>query len=495
MENEIKFGTDGWRGITGFDFIDEKVRVISAGISVHLNEKANLEKLRSVKVKKSGGDKPKVVIGYDTRFLSDKFAESAAEIFCKSGIVASLSDRFITTPVLSNAVVSQAADLGIMITASHNPYYYNGYKIKAAYGGSAAADIISPIESRVSSLYKDSAFVKNLNNFKYDSKYLKTLKIDFLSAYKNFILRMVDCETIKKNFNFAVLVDPMYGAGQKLFSEILSGLSSSKVFEIHSVINTYFGGINPEPIGDNLKDAEKFLKDNKCMLALCLDGDGDRIGALDENGGFVSSHHIFAVVLDYLVRRKGFKGKVIKTVTTSSIIDRICLKYGLELVVKPVGFKHISEEILSGGVIMGGEESGGLWINGYIPERDGIFMGLVLLEVLCSEKKSAGEILKGIYDNFGFFVYRRQDYEVENAKKEKIKKLLSSKVPDILSAEGAGSPITIDGFKYFLKDGSWIMLRPSGTEAVVRIYAESSSEEKLNHLHLLGRKILESSGL
>ncbi|MBM3709332.1 MAG: phosphoglucomutase/phosphomannomutase family protein, partial [Actinobacteria bacterium] len=331
MEQEIKFGTDGWRGITGFDFIDEKVRVISAGISAYLNEKANLEKLKSAEVKSSGGQ-PKIVIGYDTRFLSDKFAESAAEVFCKSGIITYLSDRFITTPVLSNAVVSHAADLGIMITASHNPYYYNGYKIKAPYGGSAAADIVSPIEDRVNSLYKDNAFVNNLKNFKCDSADLNTVKSDFLSDYKNYILSLLDCEAIKKNFNFSVLVDPMYGAGQKVFWEILSDLSSSEVYEIHSNVNTSFGGINPEPIGDNLKDAVKFLKDNKCMLALCLDGDGDRIGALDENSVFVSSHHIFAVVLDYLVRRKGLKGKVIKTVTTSSIIDRICLKYGLELV-------------------------------------------------------------------------------------------------------------------------------------------------------------------
>jgi phosphomannomutase len=286
----------------------------------------------------------------------------------------------------------------------------------------------------------------------------------------------------------------MYGASQKIFREILSGLSSSKVYEIHSEINTSFGGINPEPIGDNLNDAITSLKNNKCMLALCLDGDGDRIGALDEVGNFVSSHHIFAIVLNYLIKDRKLTGKVVKTVSTSSIIDRICLKYGLELVIKPVGFKYISEEILSGGVMMGGEESGGLWIKGYIPERDGIFMGLILLETLCTEKRSANEILKQIYNDFGFFVYRRQDYEIENKKKEKIRQMLSRSVPDILKTEGAGTAITIDGFKYILNDGSWIMIRPSGTEAVVRIYAESSTEEKLDYLHLLGRKILESVG-
>jgi alpha-D-glucose phosphate-specific phosphoglucomutase len=488
MEQGIKFGTDGWRGIIGFDFVDEKIKVISAGISDYLNEKS-----RSTKVKNNEGQ-PKIVIGYDTRFLSDKFAESAAKVFCSNGITTYLSDKFITTPMLSAAVVKKAAHLGVMMTASHNPYYYNGYKIKGSYGGSATMNIVSPIENRINSLYADNDFVNRLKNFDFDSANSNIIKSDFLAEYKNYVLSLVDCEIIKKNFNFPVLVDPMYGASQKIFREILSGLSSSKVYEIHSEINTSFGGINPEPIGDNLNDAITSLKNNKCMLALCLDGDGDRIGALDEVGNFVSSHHIFAIVLNYLIKDRKLTGKVVKTVSTSSIIDRICLKYGLELVIKPVGFKYISEEILSGGVMMGGEESGGLWIKGYIPERDGIFMGLILLETLCTEKRSANEILKQIYNDFGFFVYRRQDYEIENKKKEKIRQMLSRSVPDILKTEGAGTAITIDGFKYILNDGSWIMIRPSGTEAVVRIYAESSTEEKLDYLHLLGRKILESVG-
>ena len=495
IEHRIKFGTDGWRGITGFNFIDEKIKIISAGISAYLNKKAGIEKLKIIKTDGGRVNKNgylKVVIGYDTRFLSDKFAESAAEVFCKNGITVYLSDRFITSPMLSNAVVRESADLGIMITASHNPYYYNGYKIKGPYGGSATMDIINMIESSVNSIYTNKNFDSLLKNFNSNSAKSSIVKSDFLSPYKSYVLSLIDCDVIKKNLNFPVLIDPMYGAGQNVFRDILSGLSSSDIYEIHSDINTSFGGINPEPIGENLRDAEKFLKDNKCILALCIDGDGDRVGAIEENGSFVSSHHIFAIVLNYLIKFKNLSGKVVKTVTTSSIIDRICLKYGLELVIKPVGFKYISEEILSGGVIMGGEESGGLWIQGYLPERDGIFMGLVLLEALCREGKTAGEILKQIYNDFGFFVYRRQDYEIENEKKEKIKNLLSGRIPDVLKAEGAGFPITIDGFKYVLNDGSWIMIRPSGTEAVIRIYAESSTEKKLNYLHLLGRKIIES---
>ena len=223
-----------------------------------------------------------------------------------------------------------------------------------------------------------------------------------------------------------------------------------------------------------------------------LDGDGDRIGAIGENGNFVSSHHIFAILLNYLVKTKKLTGKVVKTVSTSSIIDRICAKHGLELLIRPIGFKYISEEILAGGVIMGGEESGGLWVHGYMPERDGIFMGLKLIEVLCSENKSVNEVLKDIYNEFGYFVYRRADYEIDNIRKDRIREFLSKNIPDILKAEINSKPVMLDGFKYILKDGSWIMIRPSGTEAVIRIYAESDTSEKLDTLHNFGKKIIES---
>jgi len=227
------------------------------------------------------------------------------------------------------------------------------------------------------------------------------------------------------------------------------------------------------------------------LLALCLDGDGDRIGAVGENGNFVSSHHIFAIVLDYLLRYKKLKGRVIKTVSTSSIIDRICDAFGTEIVTKPVGFKYIGEEILSGDVIMGGEESGGLWVKGYIPERDGIIMSLVMLEILCREGKTVNEILKEIYNSYGFFLYRRRDYKIEAEKKHRLKAALENKIPDVLQSEGARQPVKIDGFKYFFEDKSWIMIRPSGTEDVVRIYAESDTTKKLDYLHELGKKLIE----
>ncbi|OQA20808.1 MAG: Phosphoglucomutase [Actinobacteria bacterium ADurb.Bin346] len=487
MKNEIKFGTDGWRGITGFDFVEDKIKIISAGLFEYLDEKKNI-----AAAKKSAKNPPKVVVGYDTRFLSDRFAKTAARVMSHFGLSVSLSDRFITTPMLSCAVLASKADLGVMITASHNPYYYNGYKIKGPYGGSATVDIIKVIEEKVNALNNNRDARTMLNNIKYNNGCNNFSNADFSKTYRDYVMGLVDIEVIKQSLDFPVVVDPMYGAGQATLKNIIENLSSSKVHEIHSCLNTSFGGLNPEPIGDNLADAVKAVKGKKCMLALCLDGDGDRIGAIGENGNFISSHHIFAILLNYLVKTKNLSGRVIKTVSTSSIIDRICIKYGLELLVKPVGFKYIGEEILKGGVLMGGEESGGLWINGYMPERDGMYMSLMLLEILCREKKSANEILKDIYNEFGYFIYKRADYEVENDRKDRLSALLSKKIPDALVNEVSAEPLLIDGYKYILKDGSWIMIRPSGTEAVVRIYAESNTSEKLEYLHCIGKKILDN---
>ncbi len=489
MKNLIKFGTDGWRGITGFDFTAEKVKIISAGITRYLQGNSN-----------PGFEKPvqrnpaKVVVGYDTRFLSERFAETAAGIFHNNGIDTTLSDDYITTPVLSSAVVKNKADLGIMITASHNPYFYNGYKIKSSFGGSATMDTIGKIEEEVNDIASNKSLLKEYTaeNETGNNSGDNISSEDFTKDYKELVFGHIDISLIKKNLDFPVLIDPMFGAGQVLFKEILSGLSRSKIYSIHDSLNTSFGGINPEPIGDNLKDAIEGLKQNRCKIGLCIDGDGDRIGAIGENGNFVSSHHIFAIALDYLIKEKKLSGKVVKTVSTSSIIDRMCRKYDLELLIKPVGFKYINEEICNGDVIIGGEESGGLWTHGYIPERDGIVMGLLLLEIICKRGRSINEILKDIYNEYGFFLYKRADYEFENSKKKKLTELLTSGTPEILKAEGAKEPVIIDGYKYLFNDGSWIMVRPSGTESVVRIYAESDTTDKLDHLHGLGIKLLDS---
>lgn len=481
-EATIKFGTDGYRGIIAKDFTVKHVQDISQAVSQYLFDAKNQKK----KV-------PKVVIGYDTRFLSDYFAKTAAEIFSLNNIETLLSDCFIPTPMLSNAVLAEKAELGIMITASHNPSIYNGFKIKGPFGGSATMDIINDIESILNKGLANGTFKKKIQDLKNknhtDSGYKKT---SFIKDYWRQVESLTDASLLKKiDFNF--LIDPMYGAAQGLFKSFFDRYSVKNVYEIHNIINPGFGAINPEPIGANLNDAIEFVRKNKMEIGICVDGDADRIGAIGKTGNFISSHHIFAIALYDLIRSGKKDGRIIKTVTTSSIIDRMAKKNNLDILVTPVGFKYIGEEILKKDVLMGGEESGGLWTYGNIPERDGILMGIKLLEIMTKYKKSLDEILEDIYEEYGFFVYGRNDYEIEISKRDALKKLLAKSIPEIIAKEGVTETITIDGYKYVLNDGSWLMIRPSGTEAVVRVYSESSNESRLETLLGIGKHIIEGA--
>jgi len=477
-ETAIKFGTDGWRGIIADEFTFEGVKIVTQGVSNYLRKKVKKEL------------EPCVVLGYDTRFLSDKFADVSAEVFARNRIRVYFSDRIITTPILSHAVLEKKADLGIMITASHNPYYYNGYKIKGPFGGSATMDIIGEVEKEVSEV---SGNVERYREFLYPGsrKDEAIKKSDFFSSYRQNILGQVDKEIIK-GFNFGLLLEPMYGATQGMFKDILDTFNPQNLFEMHSILNPGFGGINPEPIGDNLAEAKQVLKDRKYKMAICLDGDGDRIAALGEEGNYISSHHLYAIVLWYLASIKKVKGKVIKSVNLSSIVDKICARYDLELITTPVGFKYIAEQIIKGGVIMGGEESGGLWAGGNLPERDGMLMGLKLLEIVCSTDMTINRILEEIYNEFGYFVFDRIDYKIGPEQKEKLKSLLERGIPDILKKAGAGKVVTIDGYKYIMEDSSWIMIRLSGTESVVRVYTEGESDKKTKYLQELGKEVIDS---
>jgi phosphomannomutase len=478
-EINIQFGTDGWRGIIAERFTFRGVKIVSRAVSNYLNKKSD------------GRRKPRVVLGYDTRFLSDRFARTAAGVFTMNNIETYLSERIITTPVLSYAVVNKKADLGVMITASHNPYYYNGYKIKGSFGSSATMDIIKGIEVELDEVMGNIArYEKSLNFEGEDDVDIK--EFDFLSAYRENILSQIDRDIIK-DLNFSLLLEPMYGASRSIFIDILRSISRANIYEMHSILNPGFGGINPEPIGDNLNEAREVLKNKDYKLAICLDGDGDRIAALGEDGNYISSHHLYSIILWYLAHVKKMKGKVVKSVNLSSTIDKICARYNLELVTTPVGFKYIVEEIMKGGVIMGGEESGGLWAGGSIPERDGMLMGLKLLEILSTLGMTVNQVLEKIYDEFGYFVFTRIDYETDLKQKKNLQSITRKGIPGVLKEAGVKNVVTLDGYKYIMEDGSWLMIRPSGTEAVVRVYAEGDSEEKTNYLHKLGGAIIDSA--
>lgn len=471
MVEHIKFGTDGWRGIIADDFNFENLRIVTQGVCQYLKDGARIQ-----------GDDPRIVIGYDTRFLSDRFAMAAAQVSAANGIDTIISDAVVPAPVVSSAVLHHKADLGIMITASHNPYYYNGFKIKGPFGGSATMDIIAKIEAEVKKVLKAGSFASPGSS---DVQYR-----DLKSPYRRDIFNLIDRQAAKGS-GLSLLLDPMYGAGRGMFKEIVEELEPKKVIEIHGQDNPGFGGINPEPIGDNLNDAASKVIQEALDMAICLDGDGDRIGALDKNGQYVSSHHIFAVVLLHLLEDRKLKGRVVKTVSTSSVIDRICKKHSAELKITPIGFKYIGEEILKGGVLMGGEESGGLWCHGNIPERDGMLMGLKLIEICSLHKKPIHRILDLIYGEFGYFTYQRQDYHITGSGKQLLISELKKNIPPPLKELGIEKVVTIDGYKYIAGDGSWIMIRPSGTEAVVRIYAESHSAKRLELMHGLGKKVID----
>jgi len=376
-----------------------------------------------------------------------------------------------------------------MITASHNPYYYNGYKIKGPFGGSATMDIITEIEKEVDKVVENIQEYEKSSRSSVISDENGIKKVDFLSGYIEDILSQVDTDIIS-GFKFPLLLEPMYGASQGIFKDVLEELNASNVTEIHSTYNPSFGGINPEPIGDNLNEATEVLKDKNYKMAICLDGDGDRIAALGEDGNYVSSHHLYSVFLWYMAHVKKMKGKVIKSVNLTSTVDKICAKYDLELVTTPVGFKYIGEEILKGGVIMGGEESGGLWAGGRLPERDGMLMGLKLIEIVCSLGKTLNQILDEIYKEFGYFVFDRTDYEVNSRQKESLRSIIEKRIPEELEKEGVREVITVDGHKYIMEDGGWIMIRLSGTESVVRVYTEGESRERTDYLQGLGKKVI-----
>ncbi len=466
----IRFGTDGWRGIIARDFTFANVGKVTRGVCEYLKGRQASKK-----------DRPRVVIGYDSRFLSAQFARHAATVLAGEGIQAVVSSGEIPTPVLSSAVVSLKADLGVMITASHNPYYYNGYKIKAPFGGSAPMDMVADIQQAVNRAPAEGP--QSRSDAAFETK-------DFIPAYRQRIFALIDRQAAA-NQGLRLLVDPMYGAGRGLFKQMVAELKPQEVEEIHGEANPGFGNINPEPIGDNLAEAAQAVQARGMDMAICLDGDADRIGALDSRGGYISSHHIFAVLLWHLAQDKKLKGRVVKTVSTSSVVDRICKKYSLALTTTPIGFKYIAEQILKGDVIMGGEESGGLWCYGYIPERDGMLMGLKLVEICARQGKPIHRILESLYAEFGPFTYSRVDYQITETQKEKLIGVLEAGVPAPLQDLGIKEVVKIDGYKYITPEGSWVMIRPSGTEAVVRVYAESDSEAKRDRLLGLGKKVID----
>ncbi|MBK7967649.1 MAG: phosphoglucomutase/phosphomannomutase family protein [Bacteroidetes bacterium] len=450
---KIKFGTDGWRAIIAKDFtVTNVARVTEATGNWLLKQNKN----------------PQVVIGHDCRFGGKLFAETAAKVLCNQGIKVLLTKGFVSTPMISMGAMHFKCDLGIILTASHNPPEYNGYKLKGGYGGPLLPRLVSEIEDLIQDQYE-----KNLDAVSIEEWEAKGMiqYVDLETLYCEAVEKSFDLEAIR-NSNLQLAYDAMYGAGQQVMRRLFPDITF-----LHCDYNPSFMGQAPEPIHKNLTEFSDMIRlagDIDCGLV--TDGDADRIGLYDAEGNFVDSHHIILLLIHYLYKYKGMRGKVCTAFSTTPKVAKLCKHYGLELDTVKIGFKYIAEIMLNEDVLIGGEESGGIAIKGHIPERDGIWMGLVLWEFMAKSGKSLRELIQEVYDIVGPFSFERNDLHIKEDIKQKV---LENCREGNYKTFGKYKITTIedmDGYKYFFENGDWLMIRASGTEPVLRTYAESATK-------------------
>ena len=470
----IRFGTDGWRAVISDTFTFENVRIVAQSIADYVQEI-------------SERSNPEVVVGFDTRFLSDRYAIEVARVMAGNGIIAHLTRADAPTPAVSYAVVDKQAEAGVMITASHNPPRYNGIKLKASFGGAALPEQGSHVEAL---LERNQREARGPNLMAYDQALNSGLidRFDPAWAYYQHLSELIDLDVISTG-ELRVVADPMYGSGRGVFRDLLSR-TRCHLFEIRGEMNPGFGGIHPEPMGHYLQALVAAMQAQHADVGLATDGDADRIGAIDAHGSFVDPHHIFALSLRYLVENRGWRGDVVKTVSTTRMVDRLAKRYGLVLHETPVGLNHIANHILNGDVLIGGEESGGLSIKGHIPEGDGILMGMLLLEIMATSKAPLHDLVTDIQKEVGPAVYARRDVPLRRPvpKSDMVNRLLQQ-APQTLAGQSIVDIGTEDGVKYILADDSWLLIRPSGTEPVLRVYAEGVSNDEVDALLSFGQEV------
>lgn len=462
----IKFGTDGWRAIIARDFTVYNVARVSKGLADWL---------------KQSGAAPHVVIGHDCRFGGSLFAATAAGVLCANGVKVSLARDFVSTPMVSFGVKELGAQQGVVITASHNPPDYNGYKLKGPHGGPTSPRDIAAVEA----LIPDTVTIPDVSLEEWEKKGLLQY-VDLEQMYLDYLHTRFDFNKLN-NAPYKLAYDAMYGAGQNVIRKTLP----SAVL-LHCDYNPSFKGTPPEPIHKNLLELSATLASTpELKVGLATDGDADRIGLYDEDGNFVDAHHIILLLIQYLNRYKGLGGKVVIAFSVTDRVKKMCAAYGLEVEVTPIGFKYISEKMIEGDVLLGGEESGGIAIKGHIPERDGVYDGLVLYEYMMETGKTLKELCEEVYAVTGRFAYERNDLHLLEEQKQRIMKEAAGGVYTAFGPYKVASVETIDGIKYHLDNGGWIMLRASGTEPVLRIYAEGNNRrEALDILEQVKQRVL-----
>ena len=455
MSAPIQFGTDGWRAVIADTFTFENVaRVAQASADYWAANPV-------------AGTERRVVIGYDRRFLSDKFAAITAEVFAGNDYEVVLTPESTPTPSVSFAVKQLHAIGGVVITASHNPPHFNGFKLKSHYGGPAMPETCSAVES-----FLGRNPVRRME-LSVAEKAKRVRVHDIKPAHYAALKRLVDFKLIKKSkLRFAH--EALFGVGAGCFEELLKGTTCS-VTTLNGQHDPYFGGINPEPVKQNYRLSSGWLRRHPHDICLVTDGDADRVGGMDGRGGYLSTHAIIALLLNHYIRNRKEKGRVIKALTTTSLLDKMCAAHGLQLEEVPVGFKHICGEMVKGGVMLGGEESGGIGFARHIPERDGIAAGLILLEMLAMERVPVNKLVAKLHREFGPHHYNRKDIHFPLEKRPLLMAYLAVNPPERLLKSPVIKVQTYDGVKFVAADASWLMLRGSGTEPVLRIYAESAS--------------------
>ncbi len=456
MANKIKFGTDGWRAIIAEEFTTENVARVSYATAKWL--KANY-------------DHPRVVIGHDCRFAGALFVDVATKIFLSEGIHVRMAKGFVSTPMISLAAFQYKCEIGVIITASHNPPSYNGFKLKAYFGGPLSPEHVQEVEDIIpdvcpvdyNAISIDGAIAAGqLEIVDLETRYVEHVKANF------------DLDAIS-NSGMNLVYDAMYGAGQNVIKRILPNTQL-----LHCENNPSFYGQAPEPIAKNLQELESYIKaKGDIYCALATDGDADRIGLYNGKGEFVDSHHIILLLIHYMVKYKQMTGKVVIAFSVSPRIEKLCQHYGLEIQTTKIGFKEIATIMVEDDVLLGGEESGGIAVKGHIPERDGIWMGLIIWEFMAKSGKTLDELIAEVYDIVGPFKFERNDLHITEELKQRI--IANCKADNYKSfgPYNVREVKTIDGFKYFFDDERWVMIRPSGTEPVLRTYAEAPTLEEV----------------
>ncbi|HEC41341.1 MAG TPA: phosphoglucomutase/phosphomannomutase family protein [Bacteroides sp.] len=462
--DKIKFGTDGWRGVIAHQFTVANVAKVTNAAAIWL-----LNKFQN----------PEVIVGYDTRFQGKLFAETVCKVLASKGIKVSISDDFVSTPMVSLAVREWKASLGIMITASHNNYTYSGYKLKGSYGGPLLSEELKNIEDLISAENNLDIDLLNWDNF-VEQELIRYADLE--AFYTQYIGNYFDLDSIR-SAGIKIGFEAMYGSAQKVIKKLLP---DARYF--HCEMDPTFGNIPPEPLEKNLQELLESMRSKKDLdVTIAVDGDADRIALVNRGGRYIDSHTIILILIHYLANYRKMKGKVVTGFSSTMKVEKLSRHYDLEVMRVPIGFKDICRVMLNEDVLVGGEESGGISIRGYLPERDGIWMGLTILQFMAETGKSLDEILDEIFKITGSFHCVRRDIQIPKDKRGKIMDLCYKGEIESFGKFRVTRIEALDGIKFFFSDDAWVMIRASGTEPLLRTYAEAANRE-------IAEEILEAAG-